>query len=202
MRKNKVTGLKSRFSMSSRALRGTVLNQENFLRRNAQDSKFFERLQNKGFTLIELLVVLVIIGITISFALLAFGDFGGSKRIVFAAEQLENTLRLAQQQAIFESSTLGLRVDNKSYQVLKFQNASQWVTVPSKNLYKVHYFPSEMLVTLKTNFKTKAQEPSIIINPAGETNAFILSFGTNHNKTMAVLTGKENGELRFTTVPK
>ncbi len=34
-----------------------------------------------GFTLIEILVVIVIVGITLSFALLAFGDFGSERRI-------------------------------------------------------------------------------------------------------------------------
>ncbi len=45
--------------------------------------------RNKGFTLIEILIVIVIIGITIGFALLAFGDFGESKRIIAALEQVE-----------------------------------------------------------------------------------------------------------------
>jgi general secretion pathway protein H len=158
--------------------------------------------KSKGFTLIEILVVIVIIGITIGFALIAFGDFGGSKRIIFAAEQVQNTLRLAQQQAIFSNSTLGLRIDNKSYQILNFKNASQWATIPAKSLYKVHSLPSGMQITLKTNFKPRPQEPGIVINPSGETNTFTLSFGTLQDKNMVVLTGKKNGELSLTTATK
>lgn len=157
---------------------------------------------NKGFTLIELLVVIVVIGITIGFALISFGDFGESKKIIYAAEQLERLVRLAQQQAILDSSTLGLRIDNKSYQILKFYNASQWRPVSSKNLFKVHYFPKDMLITLKTSFKVNMDEPGIIINSSGETNSFTLSFGTNKEKTIAILTSKDNGELRFTTATK
>ena len=41
---------------------------------------------NKGFTLIEVMVVVVIIGITIGFAMLSFGDFGQSRRLLTAAE--------------------------------------------------------------------------------------------------------------------
>ena len=77
----------------------------------------------KGFTLIEILIVIVIIGITIGFALIAFGDFGEGKRIRFAAEQLINTIKLSQQKAILESSTLGLKVDQSSYRVFKFINS-------------------------------------------------------------------------------
>lgn len=158
--------------------------------------------KNKGFTLIEILVVVVIIGLTIGFALISFGDFGGSKRILFAAEQVHNILRLAQQQAVFENSTLGLRINNQSYQLLKFENSSQWSAPRSKSMYKVHYFPSDMLITLKTNFKTKIQEPNIIINPSGDSNAFTMSFGTKENNSIATLTGKENGEIRLTTTSK
>lgn len=158
--------------------------------------------RDKGFTLIELLVVIVIIGITIGFALISFGDFGDSKRIIFAAEQLQNTIRLAQQQAIFENSTLGLRIDNKSYQILKFQNLAHWSAIPSKSLFKVHYFPTDLVISIKTNFKAKAQEPVIIINPSGETTTFVLTFGTRAVKTIAVLSGKNNGELFFKTAIK
>jgi general secretion pathway protein H len=157
---------------------------------------------NKGFTLIELLVVIVIIGITIGFALISFGDFGEGKKIIYAAEQLERTLRLAQQQAILDSSTLGLHIDNKSYQILKFHISNQWRPVSANNLFRTHYFPNDMIITLKTDFKVNLKEPGIIINSSGETNAFILNFGTTKEKRIAVLSGRGNGELNFTTARK
>lgn len=157
---------------------------------------------NKGFTLIEILVVIVIVGITIGFALLSFGDFGESKKILYAAEQFEKTLRLAQQQAILESSTLGMRIDNSSYQILKFKNASHWAPVSSKNLFRAHYFPKNMIITLKTELKRNSRGPGIIINPSGEVNPFTLSFGTLKEKSIALLTGKANGELYFKVAPK
>lgn len=155
--------------------------------------------ENKGFTLIELLVVIVIIGITLGFALIAFGDFGGSKRIIFAGEQIHNTLRLAQQQAILENSTLGLKINNQGYQVLKFQNA-QWRTDSSKHiLFKPHSLPNDIIVTIKSNQKSST-EPSVVINSSGETNEFTLIFGTKADPNLAVLSGTDNGELNFKTV--
>lgn len=155
---------------------------------------------NKGFTLIEILVVIVIIGITLGFALIAFGDFGASKKIIYAGEQVENTLRLAQQQAILENSTLGMKIDNNSYQILRFQNASQWRVVSSKHLlFKVHYLPKDMIVTLKTTSQKNSKDPGIVINSSGETNTFTLVFGTKKEPSIAVLTSKENGDLTFST---
>lgn len=156
---------------------------------------------NRGFTLIEILVVIVIIGITVGFALIAFGDFGESKRMLFAAEQLENTLQLAQQQAILESSTLGLRIDNTSYQILKFQNSSGWMPIANKGIFKAYYFPKNTVITLKTNIKATQGVPSIIINASGDMTPFTLNFGTSKENTIAVLTGSHNGNLSFTRTP-
>lgn len=155
--------------------------------------------KNKGFTLIEILIVIVIIGITVGFALIAFGDFGETKRFQFAAEQLENTLRLAQQQAIIENSTLGLRINNSSYQILKFHPPASWKPISSKNVFKVHYFPKGLVVTLKTDYKTMNNEPAIIINSSGDINSFTLSFGINKDTAIAVLNSNQYGELNFTT---
>lgn len=155
---------------------------------------------NKGFTLIELLVVLVIIGITLGFAVVAFGDFGGSKKIIYAGEQVEHLLSFAQQQAILENSTLGLKIDNSSYQIVKFKH-NKWSIVPSKQLlFKIHLLPQGTIVSLKSS-RTNSKNPKIIINPTGETNVFTLVFGTAKQENIAHLSGKGNGELVFSTVP-
>ncbi|KTD59199.1 general secretion pathway protein LspH [Legionella shakespearei DSM 23087] len=158
---------------------------------------------NRGFTLIEILIVIVIIGITVGFALIAFGDFGESKRILFAADQLGNTLKLAQQQAILEHGTLGLKIDNTSYQILKLHNASEWKPISNKGVFKVHYFPHNTVITLKTNNKASVGAPSIIIGSSGDITPFTLDFGINKENTIVTLTGSANGTLNFiTATPK
>lgn len=153
--------------------------------------------RNRGFTLIEILIVIVIIGITVGFALLAFGDFGNSKRILFAADHLVNTLKMAQQQAILETGTLGLRIDNSSYQILRLQNLSQWQPISNQGIFKAHSFPQNTIILLKTSYKAPPGYPDIIINSSGDMTPFSLRIGTSKDNILTVLTGSHNGNLQF-----
>lgn len=146
------------------------------------------------------MIVIVIIGITVGFALIAFGDFGESKRILFAAEQLANKIRLAQQQAILETSTLGLRIDNTSYQILRVQSNSQWTVIADKGIFKATYFPKNTFIRLNTDTVPRGGMPAIIINASGDLTPFTLSFGSNKENTLASIRGTRNGDLTFKIV--
>lgn len=152
---------------------------------------------NRGFTLIEILIVIVIISMTVGFALLAFGDFGKSKQVLYAANQLENTLKLAQQQAILESSTLGLRIDSQSYQILKYQT-SAWLPVSSRSVFKMHYFPEKTEITVKTSLNHLDSQPAIIINPSGEFSPFTIALGTKEQGIIIMISGNAKRHLQIT----
>lgn len=152
---------------------------------------------NQGFTLIEIMIVIVIIGITVGFALIAFGDFGESKRIVFAAEQLVNNLHLAQQQAILETRTLGLRIDNKGYQILQLQNNTQWSSLSNKGIFKVTYFPPNTVITLNISNRPPIGAPPILITSSGEMTPFTLTIGSAKESNLVVLMGSRNGDLKI-----
>ena len=103
----------------------------------------------RGVTLIEILVVLAIIGITLGFALLAFGDFGASRRVVASAEQFLNQVKLLEQQAVLTSTTFGIQFDPAasptSFRVLRFQPSSGWQR-PSRALSRTYPFPAHTLI--------------------------------------------------------
>lgn len=151
-----------------------------------------------GFTLIEILVVLTIIAITLSMTFLAFGDFGASRRIAVEAEQLQNMIKLAQQQAILESGTLGMYINQNGYEVYRFIPPSTWEPISRRNIFKPHRFPDDTSLRLRLPFKPPAKVPDIIINATGDLTPFTLELGTSRKPALIRLTAQQNGNLELT----
>ena len=148
-----------------------------------------------GFTLIEIMVVLLIIGITIGFALMAFGDFGAKRRVVLASEQFVNYVQLTQQQAILETSTLGITVTNRSYQATRFNSSKGWQLFPDKSIFRRYSFPTQVKLRFQPQI-ARGSNPQIVINESGDMNAFRLSV-TIKDDEIAVITGHHNGLIEL-----
>ncbi|WP_156411356.1 type II secretion system minor pseudopilin GspH [Legionella oakridgensis] len=155
--------------------------------------------KEKGFTLLEILVVLVIIGITLGFALLAFGDFGEKRRVMMAAEQFANYVKLTQQQAILEASTLGIRFHNQTYQVFRFNTSGHWQAMPPKGIFHIQAVPNNTMLHWATE-KKKSVSPDIIIHASGDITPFTLYFGSYKVPKLAAVIGQQNGSVFFQTM--
>ncbi len=68
-----------------------------------------------GYTLLELLVVLVVVGLTLSLAVLSVGDGGRDARIKQEAKRLAALLDLAGEEALLDGRELGLRLYRNRY---------------------------------------------------------------------------------------
>lgn len=146
----------------------------------------------RGFTYIELLVVLAILAIIASFAILAYGDFGQSRRIYAQARQLKSLLNLAQYQAILEPSIIGLQLSEKGYQFRRYRSGGSWEPI-KKRLWRDRPWPAQTTYRLQVN-QSKTNEPQILAFPSGELSAFTLQLYYQNNE-IVVLTGKENGDI-------
>jgi general secretion pathway protein H len=149
--------------------------------------------KKKGFTLIEVLVVLVIIGITISFALLSFGDFGRSRRILSATENTLTEFKNIRQQAMLESVTYGLNITHNGYKILRLHPPQDWRPASSSFLVKPHPFPEQTVMQFDS--QQKNQKPQIIFFSTGEITPFRISFGTTEAPYLFQIIGEANGHL-------
>ena len=149
----------------------------------------------RGFTLIEILVVVTIIGITLGFALLAFGDFGADRRAIVNAEQFSTYLKLVQHQAILANNTLGVNLDKTGYSTYRF-NQNNWQLMPKKSIFHFRAFPSNMMVSLRTRTKTKLKAPALIIDSSGNMTEFVAHFGTEQKPELRILVGQYDGQIK------
>jgi general secretion pathway protein H len=151
-----------------------------------------EGTKHRGFTLIEILVVIVIIGITLTFALMAFGDFGEKRRILVAGEQFNHYLKLVQHQAIIENSTFGIAIHKNGYQVLRFKAPNIWAPLSSGSIFHIQHFPTGLVIHLQ-NKVDNPDAPAIIIHSSGNISAFKLDFGSAKQEQMITLISAPEG---------
>lgn len=131
------------------------------------------RTNKSGFTLIEILVVVVILGITASVAMLAFGNFGEDERIEAEAERFAQKLKLVRHHAILEATPYAIEVSQKRYSIYTFSAPNLWQEVSSPRL-KPHTFPQKISASLTLVSSSKGRR--IVIQPSGEITPFILNF--------------------------
>lgn len=146
-----------------------------------------------GFTLVEILVVLIIIGTTMTFAMLSFGDFGKSRQSKAAAEQFIEYVTLLEQKAILENKLLGISIKPHAYQAMKYNSSHGWQTISNGSLYTQQPLPKGLHFNQgKRDMNAKVD---IIIQTTGDITPFSISISNNDKKKAVRILGKANGEV-------
>lgn len=145
-----------------------------------------------GFSLIEILVVLFIIGIICGFTLLAFGDFGASRRVISFSQVFKQDIQQLQYQAIVESKTMGLRLSAKGYATWVFEPTSGWHPIADRR--SQHEFPQKIWIQWSVP-KQKSGEPDILFEPSGDMTPFQIQLGLEAHKILVRLNGTADGQL-------
>lgn len=142
-------------------------------------------LKAKGFSLLELLVVLIIIGIIISVAIAALGDFGLGRRIKASITEFKNIVALAEEQAILEPAVYGMTITQKGYgfyRYIRVEKKFKWQAITDDPLLRFRTWPTGSKVTINIEDLTPlpVAGPKIIISSSGDITPFNLEIGAEN----------------------
>lgn len=139
-----------------------------------------------GFTLIELLVVIVIIGILATFATMSIGNRALDDRLEVESQRLEQTLKLALEEAETKGIDIGFRYTLEQYQFLAINKEGNWAPYAVSGPLRSRPIPAPFYLELRvedrpvqaasdiTESKDKKIEPQILLLSSGEVTAFTL----------------------------
>lgn len=152
---------------------------------------------DKGFTLIELLVVMLIISLTLTFTILAFGDFGKSRQARMTAEKIHHLLVYLREQAITEAIELQVVFTEKGY--------TAQLLHPRPGAAKLAHFTTGSFPTgIRVIYQipsSRAPQSSLMIDihESGTLTPFIMRFGTQTQANLVQLLGKSNGKIELSS---
>ncbi len=163
----------------------------------------------RGFTLIEILVVLVIASIIATFATVAVTGPMHNRRIAMTTERLQMLLAFAKQQAILQSTVLGVSFNTKGYTFYQYQGSSpfnpqrppQWVKLKTDPILGFQSKPSAINITYQPS-SNDPSEPTIIFYDSAEQTPFFINVTTQRSKKILQLQGRRNGTITLNQLEK
>lgn len=150
---------------------------------------------NRGFTLIEILVVILIVGIIMGVALLAYGDFGAARKALTTAEQFSSYVQLVQQRAILGSAPLSISIANNGYETMQLVEGKSWQPLPAKGIFHWRPFPGKIVVNLRILGTGHVGQRYIVLTPDGGMTPFLLTFGPAEHPQQVTLEGAADGQI-------
>jgi general secretion pathway protein H len=161
-----------------------------------------------GFTLIEILIVVLIISIVTSVGMLTISR-NNNKEMEFFAKELTQVIQLAEEQAMLQSTDLGLIINDQHYQFVVLTEsqdktkAKRWSPLDD-NVLGEHSVPNNVDVSVDTKSpkedqneekKEEQKKPQIVISTNGDVTPFSIYIGKKGAKPRFVITGDADGNI-------
>jgi general secretion pathway protein H len=134
-----------------------------------------------GFTLLEMLVVVAIVGIVITFAVLAIGGDRRAEELERESRQFAELLRLGTEQALLRGEEWAVQLGPEEYRFLVYTDTG-WAVQAGDEMFRTRSFADDTRlevelegreVVLETSEEIK---PTLMLLSSGETSPFVAVF--------------------------
>lgn len=153
-----------------------------------------------GFTLVELLVVLVIVGITLSFAVLSLGLRSDKDIVSEESRRIAALMQLASEEAVVQGRELAMQLDGGDYRFLVLDDNKKWQAIEADEVLRERSLPEGMQAELVVEGIAKSTASSagrlVYFYSSGEISPFQLSLQDKQRKYLFYVNGDAQGLIQ------
>ncbi|MFA7386549.1 MAG: type II secretion system minor pseudopilin GspH [Thiohalobacteraceae bacterium] len=137
-----------------------------------------------GFTLLEMLVVVAIIGIVLTFAVLAIGGDRRAEELERESRLFAELLRMAGEQAVLRGEEWAVQLDPEGYRFLLYTDEG-WRTLEGDELFRPRELAEDTWLRVELEGrdldleKTRDIKPTLLLLSSGETSPFVAEFSAD-----------------------
>jgi general secretion pathway protein H len=153
-----------------------------------------------GFTLLELLVVLVIVGITLSFAVLSLGLRSDKDIVSEESRRIAALMQLASEEAVVQGRELAMQFDGSDYRFLILDDKNKWQAIEADEVLRERSLPDGLQAELVVEGIGKSRASSsgrlVYFYSSGEVSPFQFSLQDSQRKYLFYVNGDAQGLIK------
>ena len=146
--------------------------------------------------------VLAIIGIVVTFAVLAIGGDRRAEELERESRQFAELLRMAGEQALLRGEEWAVQIEPEEYRFLVYADQA-WRVLEDDDLFRLRKLAEDTRIDLELEGREVELEtsvdpkPTLILFSSGETNPFIARFSAESTEARYQVAADAAGEIRW-----
>lgn len=155
-----------------------------------------------GFTLLEMLVVVAIVGIILTFAVLAIGGDRRAEELERESRQFAELLRLGSEQAVLRGEEWAVQLDPEEYRFLVYTDAG-WAEQDGDDLFRARGLADDTRLEIELEGRelaletTKEIKPTLLLLSSGETSPFVAVFAADATEQRYQVSTDTRGRVQW-----